>query len=117
MQTKIEGTMFIGNSTINTYLTAFDLTDSGKKVFGSWKDFNFTTTTDVTNEYKKKMCNYMLQSDECYFVQIENYFAIKPNIWAFSNGSKFISIHELKQSLLSNDYIEVQYKQIPMEVR
>lgn len=109
---KVNGSLFSGDPTLNKLMHTMDLADGGKKKFGSWTSISFTTKSKLTSAYKKRLCNHLLQPENVFFVQIEEYFAIKPDILMLSNGKNWVWYNDMKEKLENAGYKETKYKNL-----
>lgn len=102
--------LFRGSPTLNHAMHCMDLADQGKKKFGTWSAFKFSTKNKVTKTYKKKICNYMLQPDGNYFVMVDDCFGAQPDVSMLSDGNKWLYYPNLVKALKDAGYTEVKYK-------
>lgn len=107
-QTKVVATIFTAPPDLNKIMNAVDLTDNRTKVFGSFGDLTFTTTSKVDETYKQNLVKKLIQLEEVYYAQCDSYFILKPGIHALSLGTHFIWVQDLRQQQLEVDMKEVK---------
>lgn len=104
---KVFCTMFV-QSNINYIMQSLDLGDGGTKMFGSFKDISFNTKSEVNEEYIQKLVKHMIEHPDVGYVEIQDYFAFKPNLHSLSLGARFIWIKDYRKQLEAAGMKEVR---------